>query len=70
MKVTLHQKQPVVMWEYDVEFDNGTQLVYKEWTDPVNGMVLNYTLMNTDGDIITDDELIELVQFKIEESLV
>lgn len=70
MKVTLHQKQPVVMWEYDVEFDNGTRLVYKEWTDPVNGMVLNYTLMNTDGDTITDDELIELVQFKIEESLV
>jgi len=70
MKVILYQKQPVVMWEYDVEFDNGTRLVYKEWSDPINGMVINYSLVNTDGDNITDEGLIELIQEQIEESLI
>ena len=66
MKVILYQKQPVVMWEYDVEFDNGTRLVYKEWSDPINGMVINYSLVNTDGDNITDEGLIGLIQEQIE----
>lgn len=70
MKVILHQKQLVMMWEYDIEFDNGIHLLYKEWSDPVNGMLLNYSLWNADGDTITDVELINLIQKQIEESLI
>lgn len=69
LKTTLLQKQPVVLWDYEVEFDNGVRLSYKEWTDPKDGSVLNYALSNLDGDTITDDRLIELIQIEIEKSL-
>lgn len=69
LKTTLLQKQPVMLWDYEVEFDNGVRLSYKEWTDPRDGAVLNYSLSNLDGEIITDESLVELIQIKIEESL-
>jgi hypothetical protein len=70
MKVILYQSLPVMLREYDVEFDNGTRLLYREWIDPIPGMVINYSLVNMDGDAITDEGLIELIQEQIEESLI
>lgn len=70
MEIKLQQKQPVVLWEYQVTFENGSILTYKEWTDPVNGMVLNYMLVNENEENIDDESLIDLIQIKVEESLV
>ena len=58
------------MREWEVTLNNKVHLIYREWSDPDNGLVLNFSLVDTDGNDVTDDQLIDIIQMEVEESLI
>lgn len=63
------KKESVTQSEYLVYLNNEVCLVYREWTDSSNGLVLNYSLFDINGANVDDDFLIDLVQQEIEKEI-
>lgn len=69
MKIALVDNREAHLAEWQVTLNDDVQLVYREWTDPGNGLVEGYSLATMDGEIIRDEQLIEMIQFQVEENL-
>lgn len=69
MKVKLTSNREAQLSEWEVTLNDDVQLIYREWTDPGSGLIEDYSLVDMNGEIIRDEQLIEMIQFQVEEVL-